>query len=63
MSNETEIEFTEQQIKDFRAFDKVRLGGRYNMFDPNARRATGLSPDEYSFVCKHFSALKAAASK
>jgi len=53
--------FTEQQIKDWRAYEKVRAGGRWNMFFPQARAATGLTSDEYSFVMDNFDALKKAA--
>ena len=53
--------FTADQIADWRAYEKVRKGGRYNMFDPMARRATGLGPQQYSFVMQHFSELKNAA--
>lgn len=55
--------FTEQDLKDWRAYERVRKGGRYNMFDPRARRATGLDSDRYSFVMKNFTELKEAASK
>lgn len=51
-------QFTERQIQDYVAFDKVRSGGRYNMFDPRARTAAGLSREEMVFVMKNFAALK-----
>lgn len=54
--------FTKQQIEDWRAFEKVRSGGRWNMYDPKARAATGLTGEEYGFVMKNFSALKEAAT-
>ena len=50
--------FTEQQVADWRAYEKVRKGGRWNMFDPNARRATKLDGERYAFVMKNFSRLK-----
>lgn len=53
-------EFTAQQLDDWQAFEDVRAGGRYNMFDPRARHATGLSEEEYRFVMRNFSPLKAA---
>lgn len=55
--------FTSGDLADWKAFEKVRSGGRYNMFDPRARRATGLSADRYLFVMKNFSALKSASIK
>lgn len=54
-------QFTAEQIKDWKAYEKVRRGGRFNMFDPRARRATGLSAERYSFVINNFSELKTAA--
>jgi len=53
--------FTAEQLENWVAYEAVRKGGRWNMFDPNARAATGLDRDEYTFVMRNFSALKAAA--
>jgi hypothetical protein len=55
-------QFTKQQIKDWRAFERVRSGGRFNMFDPRARQSTGLGGEEYAFCMEHYSALKLAAN-
>ena len=52
---------TPKQIKDWRAYERVRAGGKWNMFDPNARIATGLSRENYIFCMKHYSALKEQA--
>lgn len=54
-------EFTAEDLDDYKAYKRVREGGKYNMFDPRARRATGLSGEQYSFVMKWFTELKAAA--
>lgn len=51
--------FTEERLKQYDAYEKVRQNGRWNMFDPAARRATRLSPQDYSFVMKNYSALRA----
>lgn len=51
--------FTEQQIKNWKAFEKVRQSGKYNMF--GARHVVGLSMEDYSFVMHNFEALKAQA--
>ena len=56
-------EFTLNQLDMWLAFEGVRSSGLYNMFDPRAKRATGLSTEEYDFVMHNFSALKAAATK
>lgn len=55
------LEFTPDDLKDWKAFERVRKSGRYNMYDPNARRATKLNPERYSFVMKNFTELKMAA--
>ena len=55
--------FTTQDIADWKAYERVRKGGRWNMFDPRARHATSLSLERYVFVMENFSALKAAAEQ
>lgn len=55
--------FTPEQITHWKRYEKVRRSGRWNMFDPRARQATGLSDEEYSFVLENFSELKEAAEK
>jgi len=50
--------FTAKQLQDFVAYRKVQMGGKWNMFDPQARRATKLTPSEYVFVMKNYEALK-----
>jgi hypothetical protein len=50
--------FTAKQLQDFKAYRKVQMGGKYNMFDPRATRATGLSESEYIFVLKNYVALQ-----
>jgi len=55
--------FTDEQIKNWRAYEKVRAGGKFNMFDPRARRAARLSDAEHPFVIQNFSGLKQAAGK
>lgn len=57
----TKDKFTKEQLSDWRAYERVRKGGRYNMFDPRARQATGLDSRDYVFVMDNFSALKVAA--
>lgn len=55
--------FTFIQINNWRKYEKVRAGGRWNMFDPHARQATGMTRDEYIFCMEHYSELKEAAEK
>ena len=56
-------EFTPQQIAYWRAYEKVRKGGRYNMFDPRAAQLAGLGRSDMMFVMKNYDALKDAAEK
>ena len=62
-TKEIEMEFTNQQLQNFKKYVHVQMGGRYNMFDPRARAAAGMSEDEYIFVMKNYSALKEASEK
>lgn len=55
--------FTESQLANWKAYERVRKGGKYNMFDPRARRATKLSHDEYMFCLKYYSELQEAVRR
>ena len=57
------MEFTNQQLQNFKKYVRVQMGGRYNMFDPRARAATGLDKDEYVFVMENYDKLKEASKK
>lgn len=61
MADSSVITFTQQQLLDWKAYERVRQSGRWNMFDPRARRETKLSSERYSFVMKHYSDLKECA--
>ena len=56
----TPMQFTKDQLTDWKAYERVRSGGRYNMFDARARQATGMSGERYSFTMINYSALKEA---
>ena len=58
-----ERKFTPGDIRAWKAYEKVRASGRFNMFDPRAMRETGLNEKQYSFVMNNFSVLKAAHEK
>ena len=49
------MEVTEAQ---FRAYTKVQSGGKYNMFDPNARMLTGLDKNTYLAIMKNYDELE-----
>lgn len=48
------IQVTEKQ---FMAYHRVQIGGKWNMFDPRARQATGLSKEVYFAIMKQYSEL------
>jgi hypothetical protein len=50
--------FTEQQIANWRKYERTRASGEWNMFDPRARQATGLTSENYDFVRKNYAALR-----
>lgn len=52
--------FTEQQLRDWKIYEKVRISGRFNMLFPEARVATGLSREDYLFVIKNYIELRDA---
>jgi hypothetical protein len=52
--------FTPEQLKNWEAYEKVRLSNRYNMLDPKAQKATGLSVEEHLFCITNYNQLKAA---
>lgn len=52
--------FTPQQLSDWRRYEKVRASGRFNMWFPQAREATGLTLERYIFYLENYSELKKA---
>lgn len=54
-------QFTDRQINDFHAYEQVRRSNKYNMMDPRAQDATGLTRDEFRFVLSNYAQLKQAA--
>lgn len=52
--------FTDQQLRDFEAYERVRARGRYNMFDPRATNALGFDGARYVFVMDNYDALAKA---
>lgn len=55
------ISFTEQEIANWMIYERVRKGGKFNMFDPRAQGMSRLSSTEYGFCMKNYSNLKIAA--
>jgi hypothetical protein len=55
--------FTPQQLADWRKYEKVRKSGRFNMYFPGAREATGLTESRYMFALDNYEALRDAQPK
>lgn len=54
-------QFTQEQLNNFNAYRKVQMRGKYNMFDPMAVLATGLTAHEYGFVMDNYGELELAS--
>lgn len=55
--------FTTQQIKNFKAYERVRASGKFNMFDPRAQQAASLNRNDFMFVLENYSGLKEQAKE
>jgi len=55
------LSFTAEQLADFKAFRFVQGSGKYNMLDPKARQATGMTPEQYEFTMANYKALQTIA--
>lgn len=53
--------FTEDQIRNWFKYERVRRAGAFNMFDPDARLATRLSQEDYLFCMNNYSELREVA--
>ena len=52
---------TQEQIAAWKKYERVRRGGKYNMFDGRAKRATGLSDEDYFYCLKNYDSLRESA--
>jgi len=50
--------YSDRDIVDWRTYERVRLTGYYNMFDPRAREMTGLTRERYIFILKNYSGIQ-----
>lgn len=50
--------FTDDQMQDYAAYERVRSEGNYNMLSNQAREDSGLNKDKYMFVLKNYGALR-----
>jgi hypothetical protein len=53
--------YSQRQINNFRAYEMIRSSGEYNMFSSQARLASCLSKEDYTYVMENYSALKDAS--
>lgn len=49
------------QLAHWQAYERVRQGGQWNMFDPRARKATRLSDEHFLYVMLNYITLRDAA--
>ncbi len=57
------MQFSQYQIKNWRAFEAIRQSGAFNMFDPRARALSDMSPAEWVYCMEHYAELKSQANK
>ena len=55
LPTEYDVEITAQ---DFKNYVDVQMGGQYNMFDPNARIAAGLTKKQFMVIMKNYEELE-----
>lgn len=52
------MKFTKKQLENWKRYEEVRAGGKWNMFDKNAQITSGLNRQEYLFCMRNYSGLK-----
>jgi hypothetical protein len=57
------MRYTEQQLQNWRAYERIRESGLFNMFDPRARDLTTMSSSEWVFCIAHYDDLKRHATQ
>jgi len=50
--------YSDRDIVDWHTYERVRLTGYYNMFDPRAREMTGLTRERYIFILENYSGIQ-----
>lgn len=50
------VVFVPSPLFKFACYEQVRMSGKFNMYEPGARGATGLSRDDYREVMEHYDA-------
>lgn len=52
--------YSENQIKNWQIYERIRQSGMFNMFDPRARGMTTMSISEWVFCIEHYADLRDA---
>lgn len=52
--------YSENQIRNWQIYERIRQSGMFNMFDPRARGMTTMSVSEWVFCMEHYAALRDA---
>jgi hypothetical protein len=50
--------YSDRDIIDWRTYERVRLCGTYNMFDPRAIDMTGLTRERYIFILENYCSIQ-----
>lgn len=57
------IEELKLHIDDWKAYERVRKSGLYNMFDQRARELTNLSVERFVYCMEHYTELRELAER
>jgi len=59
------MDFTNQQIENFKAYERVQMSCQYNMIMERVAAAAtaGLSMSDYMFVIQNYTALREASKR
>ena len=57
------MNYTEQQLNNWRIYEDIRGSGAFNMFDPRARAITTMSKSEWLFCMQNYADLRKEAMK
>lgn len=57
------MQYSEQQLSNWRTYERIRQEGLFNMFDPRARDLTTMSKSEWLFCMSHYDDLKQHATQ
>jgi hypothetical protein len=50
--------YSDKDIIDWRTYERVRLTGKFNMYDPRAIDMTGLTRERYIFIMEHYDHIR-----